>query len=88
MKCISYDSLELMAKCKIVAGMYVNSVDANPGRGITITRIIDGPLDFFLVRGAQKGRDVEVPWSNVAKAIRSPEAPAVVAKGGKAKADE
>lgn len=52
--------------------------------GTTITRIVDAPLDYFLIEGPSVIEGiVEVPYSAVLKAVRKEGSPVLAAKGGK-----
>lgn len=53
--------------------------------GVRITRIVNAPLDYFLIEGPEVIEGiVEIPYQAVLKAVRKP-GPVLVAKGGKAK---
>jgi hypothetical protein len=84
---IEYQSLELIAGARVISGKgLARNVDAVADR--KITRVIDPPLDYYIVEGpgviSLGGGQVEIPASAVVRAIRKP-VPAIVAKGGKAK---
>jgi hypothetical protein len=55
--------------------------------GMKITRIIDAPLDYFLVEGPEViDGVVEIPFVSVLKAVRKKGSPMLVLRGGKANA--
>lgn len=81
---IAYKSVGLKAATRVFSGRgKVTDIDAVVG--VRISRIVDGPLDYYLVEGPNVvSGSVEIPTSNVAGAVRAP-LPTVAGKGGKPK---
>lgn len=86
---IAYQSIDLIAPARVFGGRQkVDSVEAV--NNVTIDRITDGPLDFFIVKGPQVcggESGYEIGAIAVVGGIRKP-LPALRGKSGKASDDE
>lgn len=81
MKRGAYKSIDLCFPMRVYLGRpKTTSVEAV--NGVKISRIVDGNLDFFLVRGPNITPGLEIESHNVAGGVRIE--PAVAAKGGHA----
>jgi hypothetical protein len=77
-KTIQYRSIEFIAPVRVYHGVKQDSIDALDG--IQLIRVVDEGRDDLMVvvdekRNVSIPKGVEVPWSNVASAIRLLEEP-------------
>jgi hypothetical protein len=67
---IPYQSIDLKYPVRVWAGRKKTS-DVEAVSGTVITRIVDETKDEFEISGEGITRPVEVPWGNVAGAVRA-----------------
>lgn len=82
MKQIAYDNIDLAAPSRVFRGRH-KANDVSAVNGVTITRIVDGVTDTFLIAGPNVIPGYEIEARNVCGGVRSKK-PTLVGKGGKA----
>lgn len=83
---IAYKSIELTTETRVFNGR-TRTRDVCDVNGTTITRIIDGPVDVFCIKGPNVVEGIEINASHVVAGVRK-HATALVGKGGKALKEE
>jgi hypothetical protein len=83
---IAYKSLDLIGETRVFKGRG-KTKDVCTVNGVTITRVIDGQLDYFAIAGPNVVDDLEILPTNVAGSVRIKDAPVLKGKGGKATAE-
>ena len=89
MKQISYYSIDLAAPCRVFHGK-AKVTDVVAVNDVSITRVIDPPLDFYSIKGPGHivVQNYEIDARAVVGGVRKFDGIAVRGKGGKAKDDE